>query len=713
MSNNFNDIDLFWNLSNYLSVNLMYIKHIDKKVNSNNIDQNIRGHWGNVAIINLIYSHLNKYIKEKNRKIQLVVGTGHAGIPLIINSFLEGTLQEYYNSDYTQFDKLKQFTLKYRSEINPNYPGTIYDGGELGYAMAVAYGASINNENIIFCIIGDGELETGTTSSMLWAKDLFKYQKGFVVTLINLNGFKMGNRSIISSYSDEMIEKIFKNYGFSVKIVYANHEGMINMFQWIDELYQSTINSKTRKYPLVILKSPKGLTAPCYKCIEIEGRMISHKNPIGDMDKEIKIEYLQYWLDSYNIKFSDQNIDSILNKIIPIKPYRIGERLNDYSLKIIKLPEVSEFYLNKFDEMYSNVSILDKYLLKIIETNKRNFYVVSPDELLSNKMLTLYNEKKNNVIEVLNENICQAIMQGIIVTGKTCIMISYEAFYPIITSMVLQYLKWVKQCQKINWRMKLPPAIYVSTSVCWENTYSHQNPIFINTLIDSEYENIRVYFPINANSLLSVFSKSMSNKNSINLIISSKQLLPQWTNYVGLNEKINDDIIELECNSDSDSIDIVFVAIGDVALNELYNSIRILEKLNNNIKYKLIALTEITRLGSNNIYDNGMTDTEFKKLFPEKASIIISFHGYSSAIYSILKERITFNDIHVLGYKNNSTSSVSSLEKVINNKASRFDIAKLSIEILLNKKIISKDKSVKLLDTIKKIQILYDKNNKF
>lgn len=428
-------IDAYWRAANYYTVALMYLKNnilLNRKVKVDDLKQYSSGHWGTCPGINFILAHLNYFISSTGQKVQLTIGPGHAGTALFVNLLLEGTLQEYYsllNEQGTKFDikKLQNCISQIRTEINPSFPGTVYDGGELGYSLPVAFGTVIGKKDLLnVCIIGDGEFETGTISSAWRTKIYFDQMSGKVLPIIHLNGYRMSDSTILSQYSDEQIMQYFISMDYKAKIVHLEHTEMIEALLWARDLYEFRGEEKG-PWPVIVLKSMKGYSAPDTKKIHIQGNSDSHKNPLNKLNSIEKADYLQKWLESYKpeeLFCEDGNLKEYIKEIIPNDNLKLGKVLSYYERQKLQLPAIKDFALPLGNEPHSfrNIIGIKSYLKEVILLNKERFIIVSPDELKSNLLGDLKNYENNAkpdcIWEILNENICQAWMQGYTLIGS-------------------------------------------------------------------------------------------------------------------------------------------------------------------------------------------------------------------------------------------------------------------------------------------------------
>lgn len=675
-------IDMHWRLANYISVCQIYLKDnifLKRKMSIDDLKEINSGHWGVAPSLNFAYAHLNSFIKRHNKKAVLVIGAGHAGCALLSNLYIDGIITKYYN-EYTYdinglLKLINSFGTEngFRTEINPEFPLTIYDGGELGYSLPVAIGAALDNKDIFVpCFIGDGESETGSISaSWQLIRYINKEFSGKVLPILNLNGKKMGSNSIFSSMTKEDLKKYFESIGYKVIFVYGNHNEMYEALEKINENYNENY--------IIILKTPKGWTAINDAEILIEDKLISHKNPLHIVDNKYrKAKYLEKWLKSYNINESD-----IKENTIPKTHNFIQCSLKNN----IKFPDIKRFSIS--NETYKNVTILSDYISWIIENNN-NFRIFSPDELVSNGFSKLYESTKNNIdvnnfyengkiTEILNENICQGLMQGYIQTGRHALFIGYEAFMPIITSMISQLMKYMYQAKKVAWRESIPSFTYILTSVCWENNYSHQNPEFINTILNKNYDFVNVYMPLDANCALVYMEKCLESSNSINVIVSSKGNSKQYKNINQAMELLKNDGIEIISDLDKKE-DLILVASGDYIYEEILEATKMLKEKLPNIIIKNVYISELRKIGSKKIFRDALTDEEFEDIFPINIPTIYAIHGYESVVKNLIYDRK--NKFSVIGYKDKSDIAGSRYRKMELNGVYRYNIFHLAVKKL-------------------------------
>lgn len=603
-------IDNYINYANYCTLSLMY-------TNSNGIKKYGTGHFGCSYGINFILGHLYDFYNRNNLTHREVIGTGHAGVSLITNLWLSNCLDNYpVNQD--GFDKLRDdFGKIIRTEINSSYPYNIYDGGELGYSLSNAYGYALDNEiDIVACIIGDGEAETGSITSSYYLSKILK-TKSKVLPIINLNGYKMGSSSILSMYKDSELKNYYTSLGYNVFIVDNNSKDMYEVLEKVLEIDN----------PLIVLKSPKGYKGYDCDTIKISGSIISHKDPLKNIEENRRIDIINKWIDSYHIKLFDEKFYKTI-----------------YNNKYIEDKKTNNKLIINNNKYNSNMEYLDKYL------NDNNILIFSPDEIRSNKISSL------NVIEMLNENVINGVYQGYTSSGNKGIFIGYEGFMSIISSMVNQYLKSMLQNNNLN------SMTYILSSTWEENTYSHQSPSFVDELLLHDSKHINIYYPMDGKSLVYYTNKSLESDNSINVIVSSKGKIKQY------NYDLYNDIMVIE---KEDNYRIVLVATGDYMLEHIIKVSKLLK--NKDIYCKIIYVSNISIL-------NKMENNIFYSYFDIDKPIIYCYHGYSNTIKAYLFNRLS--NIDIRGYSDLSYITGSIEDKIAKNNMKISDLEKHILEVL-------------------------------
>lgn len=612
----------FYNL-NYIVLCKMYLNEYLKPedIEKKNLKKYNPGHLGTSLSLNFIQANLNYFLNKNDLSSKTVIGTGHGGVSLISNLWLNGVLKDYcskYSTDKNGLNNLiRDFGETIRSEINPEYPETIYDGGELGYSLGVAYGYAINSEeDVIPCIIGDGEAETGTLCSS-WQLNKMLNTKSKVLPIINLNELKMGSRSFLSRFSNEELINYYTFLGYEVNVVDATQGNdlleTINLMQ--DALSKTLSSNKT----LIIFRSKKGFTLPNINELKLEGNTKVHKNPLQGYTLQDKLNIIKSFLKFYEEELFDKEDNLIID----------NSKFKTKSAASIK-HEIKNIAIKENKEL-GNIEMLEDYLCDYIKENE--MMIFSPDELFSNK----FGKLNNNSIEILNENLLQALYQGYVQAGNNGLFISYEGFMPIITSMIAQYYKYLMQKQSLPNKEDTCSMNYLLTSTSFENTYSHQNPEFVNTLLERYDYFYNVVYPKDGANLIKCVEESINSKNLINVIVSSKRHLIKYQNYDNAN-------IEIENLIDCDNPDLVLCATGDYMLDQIIRAYKILREEGINAKIVYVTNPKILDVESK----KALSETDFYKYFNDGVPVIYLFSGYSRIIKSLLYERNI--DCKVLGY---------------------------------------------------------------
>lgn len=643
----------YFTAANYIVLCQMYLNSYVEynTLNKNDLKDYNPGHLGTSLSLNFILANLNYFLNKNNLTSRLIIGAGHSGVSLITNLWLNGTLSKYYpgyTSDKNGLNNLiRDFGTVIRSEINPQYPETIYDGGELGYSLGVAYGYALNsNENIVPCIIGDGEAETGTLCSA-WQLNKVLKTKSKVLPIINLNGLKMGSQSFLSKMSNEELINYFSSLGYQVNIVDSLVD--VNILDSIDSMQNALSIAVMQNNPLVVFKSRKGYTLPIVNNVPFENTLVVHKNPLQIYGLDDKFDIIRNFLQYYDVSIFDKN-----------------NELNSNFLKFRTSLSIStEVGVNKVDfecEKYKGIKSLEAFLVKFIKSN--SLKVFSPDEIFSNQL----GELKSNCFEMLNENLLQALYQGYVQAGNNGLYVSYESFMPIITSMVAQYYKYLKQKESLEKRSDTFSMNYLLTSTCWENTYSHQNPEFVNSLLQRDDSFYSVYYPKDGADLVKTMEKALISKNQINVIVTSKRHSKEY-------QKCDESNITIETLVDCPNPEIILCATGDYMLDIICQVYEKLKLINENIRIVYVTNPKVLDRNSK----NGLSDEEFFKYFSSTVPMVYLFAGYPSIIKSLLYERkvncevLGYNDqISICGNLSNNTAnngvSVNCIEDICKEK---------------------------------------------
>ena len=698
-----NILNRYFNAANFLSVAQLYLLDnplLERPLELKDIKKKIVGHFGTVPGQNFIYTHLNRAITKYDLNMIYISGPGHGGNFLVSNTYLEGSYSEIYPEITEDKDGLKKMFKQFSfpggisSHCAPEDPGSIHEGGELGYSLAHAYGAVLDNKDLIAaCVVGDGEAETGPLSASWHLNKIINKKKdGVVLPILHLNGYKISNPTILSRISEEELISLFKGYGYDPIIVSGNnidvmHEKMAFAVDKCIEKIKNIKNSDNNEraiYPMIILKSLKGWTGP--KIVngkEVEGSFRSHQVPlVVDKDHEENIIPLENWLRSYKIsEFFDSNgkLHDDIKKWLPKGDKRMGSNKNTNGgllLKELNMPNFEDFMID-FDTpgtvTKQDMIELGKFLAEIIKNNSENFRIFTPDEALSNRLNYCFDvtdrefnasieetdEFLNNegriIDSVLSEHICEGLLEGYILTGRHGLFSSYEAFVRIIDSMASQHAKWLKVAKELPWRKDISSLNILLTSHIWQqdhNGYTHQDPGFLNHMVTKKSDITRIYLPPDTNTLISTMDHVLKTNNYINVVVASKHPSRQW-----FNKKEAIDLckrgVDIVSWASDDNPDVVLAASGDTPTIEVFEARKLLKKYLN-INVRVVNVVDLMKLQSDRKHPHGLTNTEFNNVFTSNKPIVFAFHGYPNLIHELTYDRENKN-IHVHGYKEEGT----------------------------------------------------------
>ena len=710
----------YWRAANYLSVGQMYLRAnplLKEPLAPEHIKHLLLGHWGTSPGQNFIYVHLNRLIRENDLNMIYIAGPGHGGPALVANTYLEGTYTEVYpniSRDEEGICKLfKQFSFPggIPSHVSPECPGSIHEGGELGYSLSHAFGAVFDNPGLIAaCIVGDGEAETGPLATA-WHSNKFlnPVTDGTVLPILHLNGFKIANPTILARIPHEELEQLFMGYGWKPWFVEGDDPEVMHaaMATAMDEVIAEikrirveaqnggkaetqTGESRRPRWPMIVLRTPKGWTGPkTVNGLPVEGSFRAHQVPIPDpAGNRDQLKQLEVWLKSYKPEelFDDNGaLQSELAELAPDGLRRMGANPNANGgllLKDLKMPDFRDFAFkvsNPGKAKASDTTVLGEFLAEVIRLNQdqRNFRLFGPDETLSNKLDAVfkatnrqwevgitdqdqYLSTDGRVMEVLSEHQCEGFLEGYLLTGRHGLLNSYEAFIHIIDSMFNQHAKWLKVTLGIPWRRKIASLNYLLASHVWRqdhNGFTHQDPGFIDHVVNKKAEIVRVYLPPDANCLLSTMDHCLKSRHYVNVMVAGKHPAPQW---LDMEEAVQHcsrgvGIWTWASNDQGGEPDVVMVAAGDVPTLEILAAISILRKKLPDLKIRMINVVDLMKLQPQSEHPHGMNDYDFDQLFTRDKPVIFAYHGYPWLIHRLTYRRTNHNNLHVRGYKEEGT----------------------------------------------------------
>ena len=718
------DMNAYFRALNYISVGQLYLLDnplLKEELKWSHVKKKIVGHWGTVPGQNFIYTHLNRIIKKNDLNMIYISGPGHGGNAVVSNVYLEGTYSNTYpevSEDIEGLKKLfKQFSFPggIASHAAPETPGSINEGGELGYSLSHAFGAVFDNPDLIAaCVIGDGEAETGPLATS-WHSNKFLNPKrdGIVLPILHLNGYKISNPTVLSRISNEELSSLLYGYGWKPYLVEGSttmelHKNMaLTLDRIIKEIkkiqYNARYNNKVERvfYPMIVLRTPKGWTGP--KLVEgkkVEGTFRSHQVPIP-LENDEELKQLEKWLKSYHPEelFDDNgHLLPYLKKLVPYNPMGANPNANGgLLLQELKVPSIDKYavkFTHPGEIEKEDMRVLGEFIRDIIKENPNNFRVFGPDETMSNRLSHIFEadnrcwyltKKKEDeylsydgriMDSYLSEHTCEGWLEGYILTGRHGVFVSYEAFIRIVDSMASQHAKWLKVSKELPWRKEISSLNYILTSNVWQqdhNGYTHQDPGFIDHLVNKKADIVRIYLPPDSNCLLSCFDHIIKTKNYINVIVASKHMRPQWLTMEEAKEHCAKGLSKWNfVSNDNKGVDIVLVSIGDAPTLENIAAVSILRNYLPDIKIRFINVVDLMKLEPNTKHPHGLTNTEYNKLFTKDKPIIFNYHGYPTLIHELTYERENKN-ISVHGYIEEGTITTA-FDMRVKNEIDRYHI---------------------------------------
>ena len=722
-------VNAYWRAANYLSVGQIYLMDnplLTEPLTIEHIKPRLLGHWGTTPGLNFVYVHLNRVIKARDLNVVFITGPGHGGPALIANTYLEGTYSEIYPEVSRDADGLRKLFRQFSfpggipSHVAPETPGSIHEGGELGYAISHAYGAVFDNPDLIACcVVGDGEAETGPLAAA-WHSNKFlnPIQDGVVLPILHLNGYKIANPSILARISREEVGYLFRGYGYVPYFVegadpkFMHQQMAATLDSVIDEIQRIQQDARRHgtgerpRWPMIVLRTPKGWTGPS----QIDGKKMedswrSHQVPIADMaTKPGHIEQLGQWMQSYRPEELFDQDGRLFAEIADLAPR--GERrmgANPHAnggllLKDLKMPEFKDYAVDVPKPgvvIESATQVMGLLLRDVVKNNPHNFRIVGPDETTSNRLSAVFEvtdrrwvadtlpedehlSPDGRVMEILSEHTCQGWLEGYLLTGRHGLFSCYEAFIHIVDSMFNQHAKWLKVSKEIPWRRPIASLNYLLTSHVWRqdhNGFSHQDPGFIDHVVNKKADIIRVYLPPDANTLLYITDKCLRSRDFINVIVAGKQAQPQW---LDMNSTIKHcsagiGLWQWASNDQGTEPDVVMACAGDVPTLETLAAVDLLRQQLPSLKIRVINVVDLMTLQPREEHPHGLSDKDFDALFTTDKPIIFAYHGYPWLIHRLTYRRTNHNNLHVRGYKEEGTTTTP-FDMVVRNDLDRFHL---------------------------------------
>jgi len=722
------NINAYLRAANYLSVGQLYLKDnplLREKLTLDQIKPNVVGHWGTAPGQNFVYVHLNRIIKKYNLDMIYISGPGHGGQAMVANTYLEGSYSEIYPSITEDIDGMKKLFKQFSfpggvsSHVAPETPGSINEGGELGYSLSHAFGAVLDNPDLIAaCVVGDGEAETGPlAASWHLNKIINPLTDGIVLPILHLNGYKIANPTIYSRIPEEELIKYFEGCGWNPYVVEASSTAKIHelMARTLDRCIEEIkiIKSKTRlnkraTFPMIILKTPKGWGGPKFvNDLQVEGTFRSHQIPVVvNKEHPENLEILEAWLKSYKPEelFNENGaLKKELKELAPKGNHRMG--MNPHAnggllLEELNIPDFRGYgvEVKKPGETISqDMMELGFFIRDIIKLNenKKNFRIFGPDEALSNRLNHVFevtNRQWNGIRydndefispygrvidSVLSEHLCEGMLEGYLLTGRHGFIHSYEAFIRIVDSMASQHAKWLKVTKDLPWRRDISSLNFILSSYVWQqdhNGFTHQDPGFLNHIVTKKADIVRIYLPPDTNTLISCFDHCIRSKNYINVIVASKHPRPQWLNMKEAIKHCTKGLgrWDFASNDEGCEPDLIMACAGETPTIEALAATKILRENFSDLKIRFINVVDLMKLQSQENHPHGLEDAEYDNLFTKDKPIIFAFHGYPNLIHELTYKRHNQN-MHVHGYLEEGTITTT-FDMKVQNKLDRYNL---------------------------------------
>jgi len=726
-----NNMDAYWRAANYLSAGQIYLQDnplLKKPLKPEHLKHMLLGHWGTTPGQNFIYVHLNRIIRQYDLNMIYISGPGHGGPALVANTYLEGTYSEIYPEISRDEAGLKKLFTQFSfpggipSHVSPECPGSMHEGGELGYSISHAFGAAFDNPDLIVaCVVGDGEAETGPLATA-WHSNKFlnPVTDGAVLPVLHLNGYKIANPTILARISHRELEQLFNGYGWTPYFVAGDNphemhqlmasalDQVIRDIRKIQEEARSHENTSRPLWPMIILKSPKGWTGPKeVNGLPVEGSFRAHQVPIPDpATNPAHLKQLESWLKSYHPEELFDEKGRLIRKLSALAPEgnrRMGANPHTNGgmlLHDLRLPDFRHYGIQVPERSFigpGDTVVLGNFIRDVIQWNKeqRNFRLFGPDETLSNRLNAVFEatnrqwegdmletdeflKKEGRVMEMLSEHQCEGWLEGYLLTGRHGLFNCYEAFIHIIDSMFNQHAKWLKVTAQLPWRRKIASLNILLASHVWRqdhNGFTHQDPGFIDHVVNKKAEIVRVYLPPDANCLLSVMDHCLRSRHYVNVVVAGKHPSPQW---LTMDEALTHctegiGIWTWAGNDQGDEPDAVMACAGDVPTLETLAAVSILRKKMPALKIRVVNVVDLMKLEPQSEHPHGLNDDDFDSLFTKDKPVIFAYHGYPWLIHRLTYRRTNHRNIHVRGYKEEGTITTP-FDMTVLNEMDRFHL---------------------------------------
>ncbi len=727
----FRKLDAYWRAANYLSVGQIYLYDnplLERPLVLDDVKHMLLGHWGTTPGQNFVYVHLNRIIKKYDLDMIYVSGPGHGGPAVVANTYLEGTYSEVYPEVTRDVAGLRTLFRRFSfpggipSHASPETPGSIHEGGELGYSLSHSFGAVFDNPSLIVaCVVGDGEAETGPLATA-WHSNKFldAATDGAVLPILHLNGYKIASPTVLARITHEELEQLLRGYGWTPYFVEGHdpalmHEAMadaldaaVEHIRRVQSAARAGESSERPRWPMIVLRSPKGWTGPAMvDDKKIEGTFRSHQVPISDPRQHPEhLAMIERWLESYRPRELFDERGKLLPELADLAPTgdrRMGSNphANGGGLLVdLKMPEFRDYAFPvpaPGTPGIGDTRVLGRLLRDVVTLNEgaRNFRIFGPDETLSNGLGALFEVTNRQwvgaataddeflaptgrVMEMLSEHQCQGWLEGYLLTGRHGIMNSYEAFIHIVDSMFNQHAKWLKVTAALPWRREIASLNYLLASHVWRqdhNGFTHQDPGFIDLVVNKKAEIVRVYLPPDANCLLSVMDHCLRSRHYVNVVIAGKHPAPQWLSMEAAVAHCTAGVgvWEWASHDRGESPDLVMACCGDVPTLETLAAVKILRERLPSLRIRVVNVVDLMRLQPANEHPHGLTDEAFDALFTKDKPVVFAFHAYPALIHRLTYRRTNHKNIHVHGYKEEGTITTP-FDMTVLNELDRFHL---------------------------------------
>ncbi len=722
-------LNAYWRAANYLSVGQIYLLDnplLREPLRPEHVKPRLLGHWGTTPGLNLLYAHMNRLIRARDVNAIFITGPGHGGPGLVANAYLEGTYGEVYHHIDQNEDGLRALFCQFSfpggipSHVAPEVPGSIHEGGELGYALVHAYGAAYDNPDmLVCCVIGDGEAETGPLAAS-WHSNKFidPARDGAVLPILHLNGYKIANPTVLARIPEHELMRLLEGYGHTPYLVSGDDPEQVHrsLAAALDAAYEqiTTIQREARErrlrsrpaWPAIVLRTPKGWTGPReVDGVRVEGTWRSHQVPLADVrDDPGHLAQLEQWLRSYRPEELFDATGALVEELAELPPK--GNRrmsANPHAnggllLHDLRLPDFRR-YATEVKEPGTVSSeptrVLGAWLRDVIAANQTNFRLFGPDETASNRLSAVFEvtdrtwnaefvpgddnlAPTGRVMEVLSEHLCQGWLEGYLLTGRHGLFNCYEAFIHIIDSMFNQHAKWLKVTRGIPWRRPVASLNYLLSSHVWRqdhNGFSHQDPGFIDHVINKKAEVVRVYLPPDTNTLLSVADHCLRSRNYVNVIVAAKNPTPTWLSMdqAVAHCKRGIGVWEWASTDNGSEPDVVLACAGDVPTLETLAAADLLRRYLPALSVRVVNVVDLMRLQPESEHPHGLPDREFDALFTRDKQVVFAFHGYPWLVHRLTYRRANHNNLHVRGYKEEGTTTTP-FDMVMLNDVDRYHL---------------------------------------